>query len=80
MVYEDRYNDQLVDGFSILEDVLFAVRGETPTDQFNFIRIIPTGVKKGIPNYPNSATQVTETQITPVVHRSGCTNSLQTQT
>lgn len=58
-VYEDRYNDELVDGFSILDDVLFAVRGDTPTDQFNFIRIIPTRAEK----YEYRIIPVTATQV-----------------
>ena len=81
-VYEDRYNDQLVDGFSILEDVLFAIRGETPTDQFNFIRIIPTGAEK----YEYRIIPITSTQVYRNLEHTrrafvlGVTHPLQTQT
>ena len=81
-VYEDRYNNDLVDGFSILDDVLFAVRGETPTDQFNFIRIIPTGAEK----YEYRIIPVTATQVyrnldqKPRAFVLGVTHPLQTQT
>jgi len=81
-VYEDRYNNNLVDGFSILDDVLFAVRGETPTDQFNFIRIIPTGAEK----YEYRIIPVTATQVyrnldqKPRAFVLGVTHPLQTQT
>lgn len=60
-VDEDRYQDRIVDGFAILDDVLFAVRGDTPTDQFNFIRFIPTGPEAKKYEYriiPVTATQV----------------------
>ena len=62
--------------------MLFAVRGETPTDQFNFIRIIPTGAEK----YEYRIIPVTATQVyrnldqKPRAFVLGVTHPLQTQT
>lgn len=36
---EDNYDDELMEGFDILGEVKFAVRGTTPVDQFSYIRI-----------------------------------------
>ena len=39
----DTYRRELVDGYAVFEEVLFAVRGKAPVDQFNYIRITPNG-------------------------------------
>ena len=39
----DTYNNDLIEGYAIFEDVLFAIRGQSPTDQFNSLRIFPLG-------------------------------------
>ena len=39
---DNQYGGELVDGYDIFEEALFAVQGEAPVDQFNFIRIKPS--------------------------------------
>lgn len=39
---DEKYKGELVDGYDIFEEALFAVQGESPVDQFNFIRIKPS--------------------------------------
>ena len=41
----DTYRRDLVDGYAVFEDVLFGIRGKSPVDQFNFIRITPLGAR-----------------------------------
>lgn len=57
---DERNNSNLVDGYSIL-NVLFAVQGDTPTDKFNFIRIIPTPVATR--KYEYRLIPITSTQV-----------------
>ena len=42
---DDTYRNKLVDGYAIFEEVLFGVRGKSPVDQFNFIRVTPLGAR-----------------------------------
>ena len=39
---DNKYGGELVDGYDIFEEALFAIQGEAPVDQFNFLRIKPS--------------------------------------
>ena len=39
---DNKYQGELVDGYDIFEEALFAIQGEAPVDQFNFLRIKPS--------------------------------------